>query len=89
MEYSTISMLDYFEDTLANVGLPEAWMGWYSNGVTRIGKKIVNSESNRIENKLGQIESKTVSRIKSKTTSQIKSDAVSRINSDMMSQIKS
>ena len=24
-EYPTISMLDYFEETLANVVLPEAW----------------------------------------------------------------
>ena len=26
VEYSTISTLDYFEDTLANVGQPEAWL---------------------------------------------------------------
>ena len=28
VEYSTISMLDYFNENLANVGLPEAWLGW-------------------------------------------------------------
>ena len=27
VEYSTISMLGYFEDTLTNLGLPEAWLG--------------------------------------------------------------
>ena len=29
-------MLDYSEDTLANVGLPEALLEWDSNCVTRI-----------------------------------------------------
>ena len=39
VEYSTISVLDYFKDTLANVGLPEAWMEWYSNCVAQIELK--------------------------------------------------
>ena len=33
MEYSTIPMLDYFEDTLENMGLPEALLEWDSNDV--------------------------------------------------------
>ena len=36
MEYSTISMLDYYKDTHTNVGLPEAWLEWVSYCVTRI-----------------------------------------------------
>ena len=42
MEYSTISMLGYFEDTLTNVGLFEAWLEWDSNDVTRIENKFVS-----------------------------------------------
>ena len=36
MEYSTISVLDYFIDTMANLGLPEAWLEWDSNDVAWI-----------------------------------------------------
>ena len=36
MEYSTISMFGYFEDTLANVGLPEDWLEFDLNYVTWI-----------------------------------------------------
>ena len=36
MEYSTISMLGYFEDTLSNMGLPEALLDCDSNDVTQI-----------------------------------------------------
>ena len=40
MEYSTISMLAYYKDTLAYVGLSEAWLEWGSNDVTlESGKK--------------------------------------------------
>ena len=35
-------MLDYFEDTLENLGLPEAWLELDSNCVTRIEDKIVS-----------------------------------------------
>ena len=35
MEYSTISMLDDFWETLANVGLTEAWLEWKSNDTTQ------------------------------------------------------
>ena len=51
MEYSTISVLEYYEDTLANVGLPEAWLRCDSNCVTRVENKYVRRESNRIEKK--------------------------------------
>ena len=44
VEYSTISMLNYFEDTLDNVGLPEAWLGRESNYLTQIVKKCIKSE---------------------------------------------
>ena len=57
MEYSTISILDYFEDTLDNVGLPEAWLEWYSNNETQIKNKYVICESNRIEKQLSLIKS--------------------------------
>ena len=50
VEYSTISVLEYFEDTLANVGLPEAWLRCDSNCVTRVENKYVRRESNQIEN---------------------------------------
>ena len=39
VEYFTISMLYYFKDTLANVGLHEAWMEWDLNFVARIENK--------------------------------------------------
>ena len=42
-------MLDYFEEDLANVGLPEAWLEFYSNDVTQIENKCVKRESNQIE----------------------------------------
>ena len=42
-------MLEYFGDTLANVGLPEAWLECGSNCVTRIENKYVRHKSNRIE----------------------------------------
>ena len=49
MEYSTISTLDYFEDTLANVGLPEALLECDLNDVNRIGGvKSVKFGSNHI-----------------------------------------
>ena len=32
-------MLDFFEDTLSNVGLPEAWLEWDYNYVTQIGNE--------------------------------------------------
>ena len=49
MEYSTISMLDYFKDILASVVLPEAWLGQDLDGVTRIENKYVKRESNQIK----------------------------------------
>ena len=42
-------MLDYFEDTLVNVGLPEAYMEWVSNCVTWIKNKYVKCELNWIK----------------------------------------
>ena len=38
MEYSTITMLDYFREPLANVGLLESRMEWVSDDVTLIRK---------------------------------------------------
>ena len=49
VEYSTISMLGYFEDTLSNVGLPEAWLEWELYGVTQIENKCGKRETNQIE----------------------------------------
>ena len=49
MEYSTISVLEYFGDILANVGLPKASLEFDSNCVTRIENKYVRRESNWIE----------------------------------------
>ena len=49
MEFSTISILDYLEDILANVGLPEAWLEWDSNDVTQIKDKSVKCEANLTE----------------------------------------
>ena len=49
MEYFTVSMLDYFEDTLSNMGLPEAWLECDSNDTTKIGKKYVKCKSNQIK----------------------------------------
>ena len=57
VEYSTISMLDYFEDTLANVGLSEAWLGCVYNCVTGIRNNYVKCESNWIEKQLSLIKS--------------------------------
>ena len=61
MEYSTISILDYFKYTLANVGLPEYWQDCDLNGVTWIETKSVKCESNQIGKKLSQIELENVS----------------------------
>ena len=36
VEYATNLVLGYFKDTLANVGLPEAWLEWDSNSLTVI-----------------------------------------------------
>ena len=44
-----ISMLDYFEDTLDNVGILEAWLEWDSNDVTKIEEKYVKCELNWTE----------------------------------------
>ena len=49
VEYSTVLVLEYFKDILANVGLPEAWLEWDSNFVTRIENKYFSCESNRTE----------------------------------------
>ena len=49
VEYSTISLLGYFGDTLANVGLPESSLECDSNFMTRIENKYVRCESNRIK----------------------------------------
>ena len=49
MEYSTISILGYFGDTLVNVGLPEACLEWDLNNVTQIENNYVKRESNRIK----------------------------------------
>ena len=40
-------MLEYFRDTLANVGLPKAWLEYDSNCVTQIKNKYVRRESNQ------------------------------------------
>ena len=68
-----ILVLGYFEDTLANVGLPEACWEQAYNEVTQIENKCIKCEWNQIEKKLSQIKSKTVSRVESKTVSRIKS----------------
>ena len=48
VEYSKISVLEFFEDTLANVGLTEAWLEWGFNFVTRIKKQLslIKSKNN-------------------------------------------
>ena len=48
LEYSTILLLEYFEDSQANVVLPEAWLEWLSNDVTQIRNKPVKRESDWI-----------------------------------------
>ena len=92
MEYSTILVLEYFEDTLANVGLPEAWLKCDSNCVTQIENKYVRHESNRIGKKSesSQIETTIeynqtklqLSLIKSKIVSIIKLKTVTRKTAD-------
>ena len=59
VEYSTISVLEYFGDTLANVGLPEAWLECDSNFVTRIKNKYIGREYNQIEKKIESNQIKT------------------------------
>ena len=54
MEYSTISMLDDFQDTLTNLGIHEAWIKQEWNDVTQIKNKCVKCESNW--KKLSQIQ---------------------------------
>ena len=49
MEYSKISVLEYFGDTMVNVGLPEAWLECDLNCVNRIENKSVRRVLNQIE----------------------------------------
>ena len=49
VEYYTMSMLGYFEDTLTKVGLPEAWLECDSDDVTQIENNCVKRVSNQIE----------------------------------------
>ena len=51
VEYSTTSVLEYFGDTLVNVGLPEAWIEFDSNFVARVENKYVRRDSNLIGGK--------------------------------------
>ena len=51
MEYSTISMLDYFKDTLDNIGLLENGLERGSKDVNRIENKCVRRESNQTRKK--------------------------------------
>ena len=44
-----ITILEYFEDIQADVGLPESWMQRDSNYVTRVAKTYVKRESNWIK----------------------------------------
>ena len=67
MEYSIISMLDYFKDTLANMRPYKAWMEWDSNDATQIENIYVNHESNREKTEWNPV--KTASRIKLETIS--------------------
>ena len=60
VECSTISMLDYFKDTLADVGIPGSWLGCDFNDVTRIKNNCIKRRSNRIKN-VSRITLKTVS----------------------------
>ena len=48
VEYSTILMLDYFEDIMANLGLPEDLLLWDSNYMTWIKNNYIKHESDRI-----------------------------------------
>ena len=41
--------MEYFGNTLENVGLPEAWLECDSNCVTQIKNKYVRRESNRVK----------------------------------------
>ena len=63
LEYYTISMLNYFEGTLANVGLPEDWLECDSNDVTQIENNYVKRKSSQIGKNLSRIPSKTLSQI--------------------------
>ena len=75
MEYFTILTLDYFEDTLANVVLPDLDWNCDSNDVTRIRRKNVKGELNRIK-KTESNPVKKVSKIQPNTVSQIKSNKI-------------
>ena len=70
----------YFEDTLANMGLPESWLEWPLNNVTKFENGCIKRELDWIK-KLSQIQPKTVSQIKSETTSWIRLETVSQIKS--------
>ena len=61
VEYSTISVLEYFRDILDNVGLPESRLESNYNFVTHIINKEVRCESNRIKkNQSSLIKSETI-----------------------------
>ena len=55
MDYSTVLMLDYLEDTLTNVELPEVLLECDSNNVTQINNKCVKRDYNQIGGKPSQI----------------------------------
>ena len=44
LEYSTIFLLDYFQQTLAYAVLPEYWLEWYLNDITQIKNKCMQKE---------------------------------------------
>ena len=67
MEYSIISMLDYFKDTLANMRPYKAWMEWDSNDATQIEYIYVNCELKKTKTEWNPV--KTASQIKLKTIS--------------------
>ena len=59
VEDSTISVLEYFGYSLANVGLPKAWLGCDSNFVTWIENKYVRCELNQVEKTIEYNQTKT------------------------------
>ena len=75
---STITLLNYFQDTLAYVGIPEYWLEWDLECVNKIGRGMLAPGVGSNWETLGQNKSWMMSQIKSKMASQIVSGTVTR-----------
>ena len=74
-------MLDYSEDNLANVGLPEAWLGCDLNDETQIENNYIKRESN-------QIKKTDSNRFKNRESNQVENRESYQVGNDKSNQFR-